>query len=234
MKAKEFIPAEKPRNFVAKNAKMGGAGQHKDKKKAEKQGDLKHKKSLMPMETVLRDKEDYYAKRKALDDLGRNKDVDQKAVTQRKLDLEKEAKKKGISEGRVKELMMDLRALTDAEFQAQYKEANTALSKVGTLTNQIKYGSETKTIPVFDSYSGHTNYISERQAAKNELYKLTSEGTYNGYPLLINDYVIFQEQLQALLVIPDYIYDIPSLQLDSFKNKPTLISFNLSPLHLCV
>jgi hypothetical protein len=43
MKAKEFIPAEKPRNFVAKNAKMGGAGQHKDKKKAEKQGDVKHK-----------------------------------------------------------------------------------------------------------------------------------------------------------------------------------------------
>ena len=36
MKAKEFIPAEKPRNFVAKNAKMGGAGQHKDKKKADK------------------------------------------------------------------------------------------------------------------------------------------------------------------------------------------------------
>ena len=34
----------KPRNFVAKNAKMGGAGQHKDKKKAEKQGDAKHKK----------------------------------------------------------------------------------------------------------------------------------------------------------------------------------------------
>ena len=33
----------KPRNFVAKNAKMGGAGQHKDKKKAEKQGDVKHK-----------------------------------------------------------------------------------------------------------------------------------------------------------------------------------------------
>jgi hypothetical protein len=43
MKAKEFIPVEKPRNFVAKNAKMGGAGQHKDKKKAEKQGDTKHK-----------------------------------------------------------------------------------------------------------------------------------------------------------------------------------------------
>jgi len=44
MKAKEFIPASKPRNFVAKNQKTAGAGQHKDKKRAEKQGDVKHKK----------------------------------------------------------------------------------------------------------------------------------------------------------------------------------------------
>lgn len=43
----------KPRNFVAKNAKMGGAGQHKDKKKAEKQGDVKHKKELATMEGTL-------------------------------------------------------------------------------------------------------------------------------------------------------------------------------------
>jgi hypothetical protein len=43
MKAKEFIPASKPRNFVAKNSKTAGAGAHKDKKKAEKQGDFKHK-----------------------------------------------------------------------------------------------------------------------------------------------------------------------------------------------
>ena len=42
---KKANPA-KPRNFVAKNAKMGGAGQHKDKKKAAKQGDVKHKKPL--------------------------------------------------------------------------------------------------------------------------------------------------------------------------------------------
>jgi hypothetical protein len=51
MKAKDFITEakkierSKPRNFVAKN--MGkassGAGAHKDKKKAEKQGDVKHK-----------------------------------------------------------------------------------------------------------------------------------------------------------------------------------------------
>lgn len=43
MKAKDFIPASKPRNFVAKNQKTAGAGAHKDKKKAEKQGDVKHK-----------------------------------------------------------------------------------------------------------------------------------------------------------------------------------------------
>ena len=49
MKAKEFIAeskkidSSKPRNFVAKNAKMGGAGAHKDKKKSQKQGDVKHK-----------------------------------------------------------------------------------------------------------------------------------------------------------------------------------------------
>ncbi len=45
--------SSKPRNFVAKNAKIGGAGQHKDKKKAEKQGDVKHKKELATMEDKL-------------------------------------------------------------------------------------------------------------------------------------------------------------------------------------
>jgi hypothetical protein len=49
---KKSMPS-KPRNFVAKNAKMGGAGQHTDKKKSEKQGDVKHKKNLTPMEDTL-------------------------------------------------------------------------------------------------------------------------------------------------------------------------------------
>lgn len=43
MRAKDFIPASKPRNFVAKNSKTAGAGAHKDKKRAAKQGDVKHK-----------------------------------------------------------------------------------------------------------------------------------------------------------------------------------------------
>ena len=42
-------------------------------------------------ESVLQDKEDYAAKSKALQDLSTNKDVDQKSVQQRKLDLEKES-----------------------------------------------------------------------------------------------------------------------------------------------
>lgn len=41
------VAAAKPRNFVAKNALGSGAGQHKDKKRAEKQGDVKHKKQAM-------------------------------------------------------------------------------------------------------------------------------------------------------------------------------------------
>jgi hypothetical protein len=59
MKAKEFVPASKPRNFVAKNQKTAGAGAHKDKRKAEKQGDAKHKKDRIPMEERVRDPEDW-------------------------------------------------------------------------------------------------------------------------------------------------------------------------------
>lgn len=40
---KDKIAASKPRNYVAKNAKMGRAGAHKDKKKEQKQGATKHK-----------------------------------------------------------------------------------------------------------------------------------------------------------------------------------------------
>ncbi len=59
MRAKDFIPQSKPRNFVAKNQKTAGAGAHKDKKRAEKQGDFKHKKEKVPMEGRFRDPEDW-------------------------------------------------------------------------------------------------------------------------------------------------------------------------------
>jgi hypothetical protein len=37
----------KPRNFVAKNSPSVGAGPHKDKKRAAKNGDHKHKENYM-------------------------------------------------------------------------------------------------------------------------------------------------------------------------------------------
>ena len=102
MKAKEFIPTSKPGNFVAKNQKTAGAGAHRDKKKEQKQGYEKHK-SKDVTETELRDKEDLIAKRKALQDLqmdpiaSQDKEIKQ-AIIQRKNDLEKEAKSKGMTE----------------------------------------------------------------------------------------------------------------------------------------
>jgi hypothetical protein len=47
---------------------------------------------------------DYAAKRKALHDLSLNKDVDQAAVQQRRLDLDREAEAKGVKEGRLEDL----------------------------------------------------------------------------------------------------------------------------------
>ena len=47
--SKEFkVPAA--RNFVAKNMKSAGSGQHKDAKRAMKQGDVKHKAKAIPMD----------------------------------------------------------------------------------------------------------------------------------------------------------------------------------------
>ena len=51
--SKQSKEPPKPRNFVAKNAINTGAGAHKDKKKAEKQGDVKHKKQAIPMDEGL-------------------------------------------------------------------------------------------------------------------------------------------------------------------------------------
>jgi hypothetical protein len=49
----EKIAQTKPRNFVAKNAVKTGAGAHKDRKKADKQGDVKHKKPVTVDETLV-------------------------------------------------------------------------------------------------------------------------------------------------------------------------------------
>jgi len=43
MRAKDFIPARKPRNPVVRQQQTSGAGAHRDKKKEQKQGYEKHK-----------------------------------------------------------------------------------------------------------------------------------------------------------------------------------------------
>ena len=61
MRAKDFIPPSKPRNFVAKNSKTAGAGAHKDKKRAEKQGDVKHKQKQFEQGVAEDNSLQYYA-----------------------------------------------------------------------------------------------------------------------------------------------------------------------------
>jgi hypothetical protein len=70
----------KPRNFVAKNAMAttSGAGAHKDKKKAEKQGDVKHKKQAVPVDenAVVENETSYYYERLAQELFNMNPNLD--------------------------------------------------------------------------------------------------------------------------------------------------------------
>jgi hypothetical protein len=71
---------------------------------------------------------DYAAKRKALQDLGMNKDVDQAAVLQRRLDLDREAKAKGVTEV----------APPGAKAERMVKHIKKSLSKDGRLSDKDK------------------------------------------------------------------------------------------------
>lgn len=53
MRAKDFIPPSKPRNPVVRQQQTSGAGVHKDKKKAQKQGDTKHKGKMFDEESGI-------------------------------------------------------------------------------------------------------------------------------------------------------------------------------------
>ena len=105
--AQEKKETPKPRNFVAKNAKMGGAGQHKDKKKAAKQGDVKHKNKDMDMAEglpqTLRKVVPGYAKREIDRKMDAGKfgktDADKDANFQRYKKIQDKLKEQGVSEG---------------------------------------------------------------------------------------------------------------------------------------
>ena len=69
--------APKPRNFVAKNAVQSGAGAHKDKKKAAKQGDTKHKAKSIPVDEAMAQLEDAFQEGKASRELCRSSKPDE-------------------------------------------------------------------------------------------------------------------------------------------------------------
>jgi hypothetical protein len=109
MKAKEFIPQSKPRNFVAKNQKTAGAGAHKDLKRSEKQGDVKHKKDRIPMEGLseISDETKSSYKEKAKSQVkelepwtkkGEYKDLAKRAIQRREKGLSR-FKEKEVEEG---------------------------------------------------------------------------------------------------------------------------------------
>ena len=99
MKAKEFIPASKPRNFVAKNAPTSGAGRHKDssKKKDQEQGKIKHKKDLVPMEDVAEATSAAVRMQRAADHQRAKSDASL-ARTPSSIPKKEEPKKQGVAE----------------------------------------------------------------------------------------------------------------------------------------
>jgi hypothetical protein len=116
MKIRELLESKttsKPRNFVAKNAQKttSGAGAHKDKKRAEKQGDVKHKKQAVPMEGVAESKPGWMlkqdpklaAKVKAKTDLAKKRQASYGDPG-----AGKSADKKGVAEGSINTYILNV------------------------------------------------------------------------------------------------------------------------------
>ena len=131
---KEKKDAPKTRNFVAKNAKMSGAGQHKDKKKAEKQGDVKHKKpymeSLKDRLTELKSKLDEvslgdYSRKAKMNQassamskaFGNDQSPEQQTKLQHKID------RREVGLGRAKARTDKMASDMDAKRKAEHKQA---------------------------------------------------------------------------------------------------------------
>lgn len=147
LEAKKGVKAPKntvkPRNFVAKNAiaTTSGAGAHKDKKKAAKQGDVKHKNkelaesfnpeyddeagmadnNLATLERAVQGIDDIIGEGDNLPEWCQEKIAVAKSMLVAVWDYMK-SEEQSISEGAVKELMMDLKSLPENEFINKYKK----------------------------------------------------------------------------------------------------------------
>jgi hypothetical protein len=99
------INASKPRNFVAKNATTSGAGAHKDKKKAAKQGDVKHKNKDIHMAEAEKNPHTSALGKALYRDLSKEKKASPAQVQRNK---ERWAKREqGVAEGVAETLPMD-------------------------------------------------------------------------------------------------------------------------------
>ena len=114
-------------------------------------------------ETALNSRDpkgDYAAKRKALQDLGMNKAVDQQAVLQRRLDLDREARAKGVAEV----------APPGAKAERMVKHIKKSLSKDGKLSDKdkaIAYATTWKAHNAGKVEEAQTDYQKRRQRERD-------------------------------------------------------------------
>ena len=181
---KKKVPAEKPRNFVAKNAKMGGAGAHK-KKEADIPRKAKHKKPFMEsngnvvdtelsnidpndngeeegsfvknqIHTMLRvlkhlehaigDEEDLpeWVQMKLSQAQETVVGVMNFMISDKERDVECQTghdslmKEQGVAEGAVKQLVYDIKNMSDKDFQAKYNISKAEARKQSSSASGLK------------------------------------------------------------------------------------------------
>ncbi len=220
------IEPSKPRNFVAKNAINTGAGAHKDKKKAMKQGDAKHKKldyaeslelRLYQQLNELKDttKASYKEKaKKQIKELephaksGEYRDIAQRAIDRRKKGLQR------VGEEKVDEVLPALGALAGGALAGAAgagrlaTTAATAVGRsVGSAVNKLLPNDDENTEEEFDSpeYNdeagmAHTNLTTLARAVEG-LMKAIEDG--DNLPEWCQEKIAKSEQM--LVSVWDYI-----------------------------
>jgi len=153
------IPASKPRNFVVKNQQTSGAGSHKDKKKAAKQGDVKHKNKDMEMsEDHLNEYGDTAKGQKMLTKV-QKRAVDR--VTSKRADTDpKYAKKNSDTANRAWDRM------TDKDLEETFDDVKDTVAKVGDKVSDTLSNILPKDMRPFDNETAAKNAATNSAAFK--------------------------------------------------------------------
>ena len=196
---KRVPDAPKPRNFVAKNAKMGGAGKMKDKAKTIPRKE-KHKKAIAEGYNGEYDDEAGMAKsnlltsaravmgllktikdRDNLPEWGQEKIAKAEMMLVSVWDYLQSQKEMGndpqveVDEGAVKDLSMNLKSMTDEEFQSRYKmtkaEARANLKKKDEGVAEVAPPGWEKTVKAMKKHDNIDNPFALAWSMKNKGYK---------------------------------------------------------------